>query len=398
MEIGQLDTRAAETAALDVDALLGEARQQTRLSDFGSDQSFRIGLAKLVRAVEDSGPSSYLRADAKMRIVSMLATRLRMVEDARQHPEILDIRIEKPLIVLGLPRTGTTITFDLLSLDPAARFPREWEWLLPWPAPEASTIETDPRIAPIQAMSDRMLVSAPSLSDIHRFDARAAGECNSGMMHHFSSTNFYAELGATGHAEWLIRENPEGLYADHKRLLQQMQWKGPPGRWLLKSPQHLFDLPALITTYPDARLVWTHRDPVLTLSSLTSLISKVQRAVRLEPDPRIVGNIVTRLWTRALLDAVEAIEADPALDGHIVNLPHREVVRDPVAAVRQIYAHFDEPFSAEFERRLTSFTRDDEKAARFGRHKHRPEDFGIDPEQVRRDLAPYYRKFGHLLG
>jgi len=388
---------ADESRPLKVDALLQEARQQTGLNDFGTDQTFRVGLERLVDALEDMKPSPYLRADARARIVSMLGTRLRLVEDARQHPEILAIQIEKPLFIVGLPRTGTTITFDMLSLDPNARYPRDWEWLIPWPATEAATIDTDPRIALIQPMMDRMLETAPELATVHRFDCTAPGECNTGMMQHFSSTNWFAEIGTAGHAEWLLEAIPQGIYADHKRLLQEMQWKGPKGRWLLKSPQHLFDLPGLFETYPDARVVWTHRDPVTTFSSLASMITKVQRAVRLDPDPKVVGDIVSRTWTRAILNAIEAREQYPEIKKGMIDLPHREVVRDPIAAIRHIYSYFGEEFSPEFERRVASFSKTDEKAQRIGRHKHSPEEYGIDPDKVRRDLAPYYARYGNLI-
>ena len=88
-------------------------------------------------------------------------------------------------------------------------------------------------------------------------------------MYHFSSSNWWPQVGAWEHAEWLIGARPRGYYETHKRLLQQMHWKGPDGRWLLKTPQHLFDLPGLFDVYPDARVVWTHRDPVSTFSSLS---------------------------------------------------------------------------------------------------------------------------------
>jgi hypothetical protein len=301
------------------------------------------------------------------------------------------------MFIFGLPRTGTTITFDMLSRDPAVRFPRDWEWLVPWPPAEAETIDTDPRIAAIQPMVDLFLKRAPELAAVHRFDCTAPGECNCGLMYHFSSTNYWAELGTARHAEWLIANIPDGQYREHKRLLQQMQWKGPKGRWLLKSPQHLFDLAELFATYSDARAVWTHRDPVATFSSLSSMITLLHRVAGLDPDPHEVGDIVVRTWSRAILNAVEARQADPAIDAAIIDLPHREVVSDPVAAMRRIYAFFDQPFTAELALSLDRFMQEDDKAQRAGKHKHRPEDYGIDPDKVRRDLASYYQLYGQMV-
>lgn len=379
------------------ESLMEDARKATGLSDFGRDPSFRTGLDILVRSIEGMNASPALREDGLGRIMGLLIARLRIVEDDRLHPEIAGQVIDRPMFITGLPRTGTTITFDMLSRDPAVRYPRDWEWLAPWPAAEAATIDSDPRIAAIQPMVDRFLERVPELASIHRFDCTAPGECNCGVMYHFSSTNYWAELGTAEHAEWLIRARPDGLYRDHKRLLQQMQWKGPKGRWLLKSPQHLFDLPTLFATYPGARMVWTHRDPVATFSSLSSMVSSLHRVVGLNPDPVAVGDIVMRTWSRAILNAVEARQADTGVHEAIIDLPHAEVVRDPIAAMRRIYAFFDQPFTADFEATLTRFMQQDDKAQRAGKHKHRPQDYGVDPDRVRELLAPYYQHYGHLV-
>lgn len=376
--------------------LMADACRATGLQDFGADHSFGVGLEVLVDATNSPALPDAVRQDALGRIGGLLQTRLRLIEDDRLHPAIRRQAIVRPMVITGLPRTGTTVTFDLLALDPAARYPRDWEWLAPWPATRAETIDSDPRIAAIQPMIDRFLQRAPELADMYRFDCTAPGECNCGFMHHFSSTNYWGELGLRGHAEWLIADNPRGLYDDHRRLLQQMQWRGPPGRWLLKSPQHLFDLPALFGTYPDARIVWTHRDPVATFSSLASMIAVLHQVVGLVPDRREIGDIVVRTWSRALLSAVEA-RADPRIDSAIIDLPHRAIVADPVGSMRRVHAFFEQPFADPLADRMAHFVRTDDKAARVGRHRHRPEDHGIDPVAVRRTLQPYYRRFGELI-
>jgi hypothetical protein len=383
--------------SLSVEELLETAQTATGLRDFGSDDSFLVGLHRIVGALDRMDASAYVRADIRARILHLLSSRLRLLEDARLHPEMRTLQILKPVIIVGLPRSGTTVTFDALALDPAFRYPRDWEWMIPWPATEAVSIDTDPRIALIQPLIDRMAKAAPELAAVQRLDCTAPGECNTGMMYHFSSTNYYAEFGTTYHAEWLIEGNPEGLYRDHKRLLQQMQWKGPPGRWLLKSPQHLFDLPALFATYTDARLVWTHRDPVSTFSSLASMLTMVQRSVRLDPDPEEVGAMVVKLWSKAILNALAARADNPAMDEAIFDLPHRDIVRRPRTAVRRIYEHVAEPYTPELERAYESFFEHSDNAKRLGKHQHCPEQFGIDPVHVHRILARYYDRFGDLL-
>ena len=338
-----------------------------------------------------------LRATARRTVLHSLETRLRLTEDERLSPAIVAQKIEKPLIVIGLPRTGTTIAYDLLALDPNARAPREWEWYMPWPATDAATFTTDPRIAIVQSMYQTWLDHAPELLKIQRFDCTQPGECNHGMCHHFASTNFWAEFGVPEFARWLREEVPEGQYRTHKRLLQEFQWKGPRGHWILKSPQHLFDLDGLIAAYPDACLVWTHRDPVSTLSSLSSMVSKFQRATGGGEDLKVVGRSVMDMWSAAMARATRSRSTNPKVESAIIDLAHRDVVHDPIGAVRRIHDRFGFSFSDEHVARIRRFLGQSSSAQRLGQHRHDPAEFGIETPEVHARLADYYAKFGHLL-
>ena len=388
------DTASAPLTVSDLEA---EAREATGLADFGPDTGWREGFERLVAAVEAMGPNEQLRGIARRNIVGQLSTRLRLVEDDRKHPEIARQDIGDPLVVIGLPRTGTTITYDLLCLDPEARAPAEWEMYIPWPPPEEATYDSDPRIAQVNAMYENWIKHAPQLLDIQRFDATQPGECNHGMQYHFASTNFPAELGVPDFADWLRQSDAPGQYVSHKRLLQNFQWKGPRGRWTLKSPQHLFDLPGLLEAYPGAMLVWTHRDPALTFSSLSSFIAGFLAAFGGGEDKAAIGRDVVETWVAGLNRALAARE-DPAIEKRIIDLAHKDVVTDPKGAVRRIYDKFDLNFSDEHAGRIDSFLRDNPSAKRMGKHKHSPEEYGIDVDEVRTRLSDYYDRFGDLLG
>lgn len=388
---------SAETPPLEVDALIAEAKAATQLDDFGPDLSFMTGFRLLVDAIEAMNPPAQLRRQAHYRIQGLLTARLRFAEDERLHPEIVAQEIGDPLVVCGLPRTGTTITYDLLCLDPAARAPREWEWYIPWPAPEVATFDSDPRIAQVQAIYENWLAHAPQLADIQRMDSTQPGECNHGMMLHFASTNFPAELGVPAFARWLQENVPEGQYRTHKRMLQQFQWKGPKGRWTLKSPQHLFDLPGLTDAYPGAMLVWTHRDPVKTFSSLASMIAGFLAAVGGAMDKKAIGRSVVDTWCAAMARAADARANDPGIEARILDLAHHEIVADPLATMRRIYDRFGLPFTSEYESRIAAFLADNPSAKRLGKHKHTAEEFGIDPDEVHERLSDYYARYGHLL-
>ena len=383
------------TDSLNETLLLAEACKATGFSDFGEDRSWGVGLAKFIEATEAMNPPPVLRADVRQRIRHHLETRLRLVQDAKAHPEIVAQTIDRPLVVCGLPRTGTTIMYDLLTRDPKARAPREWEWFIPWPAPEQATFNSDPRIGAVTAMMENWLAHAPELRAIQRFDCTQPGECNHGMSHHFAGTNFWAELGVPKHAQWVIDEIPEGLYLTHKRLLQQFQWKGPKGRWMLKSPNHLFDLAGLINAYPDACLIWTHRDPVSTFSSLASMVYAFQKAVGSTQTKTAIGAQVVNLWVEAMGRATRIRASRPDVEARIIDLSHASVVHDPIGAVRKVYARFDIPFTRDHETAIRLFLA--ESPSRLGTHKHSAEEFGIDAGEVHRRLADYYRQFGHLL-
>ncbi|MEY2944299.1 MAG: hypothetical protein RLY97_2313 [Pseudomonadota bacterium] len=384
-------------SALTVADLEAAARAATGLTDFGPDTGWREGFGRLVAAVEAMCPNDQLRDIASHNIIGQLATRLRFTEDDRQHPEIAALDVGDPLIVIGLPRTGTTISYDLLCLDPAARAPREWEWYMPWPPTEIGTFASDPRIAQVTAMYDNWLQHAPQLLDIQRFDCTQPGECNHGMQYHFGSTNFAAELGVPDYAQWLRENDVAGQYVSHKRLLQNFQWRGPQGRWALKSPQHLFDLPALLAAYPGAMLVWTHRDPALTFSSLSSFIAGFLAAFGGDKDKVAIGRDVVETWIAGMNKALAARD-DPLIESRIIDLAHKDVVADPMGAVGRIYDKFGLSFSDEHKARISLFLTENPAAKRMGKHQHSPEEYGIDIAELRIRMAPYYARFGHLLG
>jgi hypothetical protein len=217
------------------------------------------------------------------------------------------------------------------------------------------------------------------------------------MQYHFGSTNFSAELGVPDFAEWLRENEVVGQYVSHKRILQNFQWKGPQGRWTLKSPQHLFDLPALLEAYPGAMLVWTHRDPALTFSSLSSMIAGFLAAFGGDKDKAAIGREVVETWIAAMNRGLAARE-DPAIEGRIIDLAHKDVVADPMGAVERIYDRFSLRFSDEHRARIARFLSENPAAKRMGKHKHSPEQYSIDIAEVNQRMAAYYDRFGDLLG
>lgn len=381
--------------SLSVDALLRRAEEVAGLTDWGQDQAFRVGLEALVHsAVVDKVQPSAL-AGLERLIVDLLVTRLRFVEDEKQHPEILQQPIEKPLILTGLARTGTTILHDLCALDPAGRAPQDWETARPWPAPDAATYTTDPRIAQMQQEIEARLEAMPILRSMHPWGATLPSDCLNFLSLSFVCSRFVAGNWLPTYSHWLATEAPEGIYRTHRRALQQLQWRGPKGYWILKEPQHLLNLDQLHATYPDVRMVWTHRDPMRTLPSVASLIWTIQSIVRPDQDKKATGRQIFELFAAHLERGVKARKS-AGLDGQILDIAYRDTVLDPVGTVRRIKEHFGMPFSDEHAARIERHMAENAQG-KHGTHKYTAEEFGMDPEELRALMPEYRERFADYL-
>jgi hypothetical protein len=385
---------------LNADVLIAEAERQTGLSDWGEDRTFLTGLNKLIEAVEAMGCASKLRGAVAQEAVALLAVRLHFREDEKQHPEILRERIEQPLIIIGMPRTGTTWLHDLLSLDPASRAPRSWEVAMPWPAPEIATFDTDPRIAQSDQAWDAMTAVAPEFATMHRVSATAAEECNTILKYHFSSNNFWGVYGVPLFLDWTLSERMNGMFAAHRRFLQQLQWKGPRGRWLLKSPPHLLELDALIEAYPDACLVQTHREPTTIVASTASLLRTVRRATVGDipeiTDKKMLARSVLKVYGTALERATRSREKRH-IDDRVIDIAYRETLSDPIGVVRKIYERFGLPFTTEYEGRLKAHIAAP-RTEGHGAHHYSLAEYGVDTLDLPTQFPAYYARFRDFLG
>jgi hypothetical protein len=375
--------------------VLDLAESMTGLDDWGPDDSFRIGLRVLVESIEAMDPPSAWRHSFRRQIVHFLNQRLHLRNDERLHPDVLDEQIDAPIMIVGLPRTGTTVTHSLLSLDERSRAPLNWEYAAPWPAPEVATFATDPRIAKVNESWRLQVERSPELVHMLPMDANMPSECNDSMMFHFAGPNYWAWFRVPEHRTWTAERTAPGLYRTHKRILQELQWKGPRGQWTCKSPGFVGDLEAIVETYPDARLVWTHRDPATTIVSLSSLVASLQNALLGEyPDLRTMGAETRDLWVAELRRGLAA-RRNPAVARAIVDVPYRDLVGDKAATVAKLYDHWGIEFTAAHRQRIEQLE-EQQPSSHFAKHSYSAEDFGVDPGSVREELADYYAEFGEL--
>jgi hypothetical protein len=384
----------ATSASLEEEQLIRAARRRTGYDDFG-DASFREPLHRLVSALQAEAHLHPLgRLAARRELTRLLVNRLRLQEDRRSHPAIAEQQIRQPIIVTGLPRTGTTFLHGLLALDPANRVPRTWETLYPSPPPEAETYYVDRRIALVDREIRWFHRMVRDFNRIHPVGARLPEECLVIFSHSFMSYQFASTHRVPSYLDWLESQDLRPSYEMHRKFLQHLQWRCPGERWVLKAPAHMFDFEAMFEAYPDACVVMTHRDPIEVTASHASLIATLRSAFSDDVDPIEVGQECSRRWAEALSRALRSRDRGCAPSERFLDLYYTDLVADPVAAVERVYGHFDLPLPDGLREKVRESVNRNPKN-RFGKHRYNLHDFGLDLQEEEKRYAAYRERF-HL--
>jgi hypothetical protein len=376
--------------SLDPDALVGAAIQEAGVSDFGSE-SFREPLERYVESVEaEADLTTFGRMAVAGMIVQSLATRLRLQEWCEAYPENREQQIVRPWIIVGLPRTGTSLLSILLGLDPMVRPLRQWEARSPAPPSTLATANDDPRIAECQKGLDQLAKLNPPFRAMHPFGAMLPEECVPFFMLDLRTLGLETQAYVPSYGRWLESCDMAPAYVQHQKALRALQWGQPTESWVLKTPNHLWALETLLSFYPDARLIWTHRDPGPVVTSVASLNVTLQRTFTDRCDPLRVG----AEWKHKLRHAVDRGMAydDAAPSGWCVHVAYEDLMRDAVGTVRRIYAHFDQEPTRLHERRVEAWLRDRPQEA-FGRHAYDPADFGWSYAQLAEEFSDYRDRY-----
>jgi hypothetical protein len=382
---------ASRLFPLDVERLMETARRRTRLDDFGAGH-FREPLGILVDALEREAQLNPLgRFGARQLLLGLLETRLRVEDLLRRRPEILEQRIERPILIVGMLRTGTTLLHRLLAQDPGLRHLPYWESAMPLPLGDPTKLPPapDPRIRRARQSLAFLYWVAPLIITMHELEAEAPDEELSLMAVDFATTLFEASYNVPSFAEWFARTDQTPAYAYFRRLLQILQWYRRGDRWLLKSPQHLWHLRALLSTFPDATIVQTHRDPVTVTASFASLTAYGRRMNTDHPDPRTIA----RSWAQRIEMVLRrSIEDRPANTRRFIDVSLHELMRDPIGVARRIYAVADRELTPAVEKAMRTWLAANPQR-KHGGHVYRLEDFGLDREERRTALRFYQDRF-----
>ncbi len=356
------------------------------LDDFGDfDGDWRARFDSLLHELETDGDLHAMgRLLTRQELLRGLRTRLLLVEARKRDPGIAEETIEAPLVITGPPRSGTSILFELLDLDPNARGPKAWEALHPVPVDGA---DAEARRAMAECEQELWADVQPEFAAIHELRSDLPVECVTITLPGFSG----------GH--WGMIADIPGWAADyaatmqyHRALLQTLQRGGPRRNWVLKTPLYLAFIDLVFATYPDAWVIHTHRDPVKTEPSSYSTLATVrwERSdhVRLpEPGGMGLGDMMIVLAQR---------RAAGGLPDRIVDSHFQDLMADPVSAVEKLYGQMDRPFLGEHADAIRHYLEHKPKG-KFGKHRYSPEEWGFDPAQLREKMRPYTDHYGVAL-
>ena len=340
-EGARMDIRSV--VPLDPESLVRAATANTGLDDFGADD-WREPFEILVKSLDTEAELNLMgRLMTRSDLVITLEARLRVEAAYREHPEIEDEEITRPLIIVGQGRTGTTVLQNVLAADPTNGTVRNWEALFPCPPPEAETYETDPRIERADGLTTMWNRVTPEIEAMHKFDGWVPTESIHVHCMSFRSPHWFDLFGQSpSYAAYMMEQDPADAYRYEKRVLKLLQWRNPRRTWIMKSPVTLTHMPSVLDVYPDAGFIWTHRDPVKALSSVVSLIGTLHW---MRSDEPFLGDSQAQ-FTNSDLSAgmmsqpIKWLEEGALPRESLCNVRYQDFVGDPMGTIEGIYEAF----------------------------------------------------------
>jgi hypothetical protein len=374
-----------------VDEMIEEAQRATGLQRFDSE-TFREGLGIIaadVNADADRAPPFVERF--RNDLVKALSDRLRVTDYLDTHPDLLSRPVERPVFVLGIPRTGTTMVSNLLAADPARRSPLTWEIDDPVPPATSATLLTDPRALSRLEAERQMLAARPEMGKYYRGSAVYPNECVFIHAHEFKTLMWESRGKLPGYREFIFSRQTDvtSAYAYEKRFLQLLQSEAP-GTWNLKMPSHVLFIETLLKVFPDARLIWTHRDPYAATGSLCSLISLAHRGYTGRVDAAWIAEDYPDQIKRHAdygMDARATVGEDRFIDVH-----YADMMRDPIGTMRKVYARLGDELTPQAEAGMQSWV-DANPQDKFGRHEYKLAQYGLSTEKLEPLFERYLSRF-----
>jgi len=378
------------------DDLLAAAFAATGLHDAG-DEWFREPMERLCTALDEEAElhlAGRIRARAELQLI--LQNRLRLIDLWRQEPTIDDEVVRGPIVVTGLGRSGTTLLHELLACDPANRPPLLWELVHTVPgaaAPRGADAGAEDWVATTHAEITLMDEMVPAFTAMHENGGHLPTECIFAFAHQFSSDQFTGLYNVPSYTIWKSGIDETPIYEWHRRMLQTLQWATPTERWVVKAPSHLSSLALVFATYPDARVVITHRDPLRVVGSLADTMSTLHWM----HSNRVAHETLIEFLSMGLelqMNAVTAERDSGTLPvDQIADVRYQDLVADPVGTVTRLYDEWDLELSEVVRSELTRYVEARHANRGVGEHHYRFEDTGLNLVEHRAQVADYQKRF-----
>jgi hypothetical protein len=386
---------AFDPRSLDPDSIIAEARERSGLQDFG-DESFREPLRRMLEAIEtEANLNEGGRMAQRDRTIGLLVNRLRLEDWLTRHPEIRDEELRVPVVVCGLPRTGTTMLHRLLASDPDTLAVRWFECRYPAPFEGNDWTQDDARIPAAKEEIRQLLEAVPGLATVHPWDAEGPDEEIMLLENTFLAWMPEAHAHVPEFGRWVREQDRTPAYDYLKLLLRFLQWQkrragDDASSWVLKAPYHLGVVEVLLEAFPDATVVQTHRDPFETIPSICSLQLFMWQLACDEPDPLQCGALWGKNWEIALRHALEM--RDSRYPDRFLDIWYRDVAKDPVSQVKRIYEATGRKLSPQAEAAARKWAEENRRENRPP-HEYTMEKFGFSEEKLAAAFREYRERF-----
>jgi len=344
---------------LDEKSLLETAQRNTGLSNFGDDdwyEPFQV----FIKSLEEEADLNLMgRIMTRSDLLIYLEARLQVEEQYRLHPEIADEVIQKPLLIMGQGRTGTSALQNLLTADPSNGTLLTWEALFPAPPPEKATYNTDPRIEKAHQLITQWYRVTPELESMHEFGGAIPTEGIHLQCSSFQSPVWMNFMGQVpSFSAYMRGRSLLPALEWEKRVLRLLQWKNPRKNWVMKTPVYIYMMPDVLKAYPDACFVWTHRDPIKALASAINMVGTLfwQRSDHPFKSGVLEASVDENVVAASLNQAIDWIDEGIVPKEQLCNIHYQDFVNDPVEVVRKIYSYFDIPLTSEGEAAMLEYS------------------------------------------
>lgn len=376
---------------INANEILDQAKSETGLSDLGEPLFFE-GLNRLIDSINNEANLNDIGIQAQpIRIQGLLSNRLRFEEDLKKFPEILDQEIIAPIVIVGLPRTGSTMTHRLLASDPNHTAMLWWEGRYPALLPGEKRGDIETRMELGKAEVDAVVAASPEALDIHPWDYKGADEEILLLEHNFLSTVPESFMALPSYSEWIEEQDHTLAYEDLKKFIQYLQWQNPgreKKRWVLKSPHHLGFIDKMISVFPDAKIIQTHRDPIKTVPSFCSMCANLFEPLTTNFDKVFIGKHWSNKLTRALNHCMNISEQHP---DNFLDLEFLNMIKDPIDEMKKIYEFIGESFGEKTEVAMEAWR--EENKHEMGAHRYSLEEYDLTESQINNNFAKYQQKY-----